>query len=47
MMDVDLFTETLEGIINAEPIEDDPYRLLNMIAAEKSHKLLEEADDLF
>ncbi len=47
MMDVDLFTETLEGIINAEPIEDDPYRLLNMIATEKSHKLLEEADDLF
>ncbi len=47
MMDVDLFTETLESIINAEPIKDDPYRLLNMIATEKSHKLLEEADDLF
>jgi hypothetical protein len=47
MMDVDLFTETLEGIINAEPIDNDPYLLLNMIAAEKSHKLLEEADDLF
>lgn len=47
MMDVDLFTETLEGIIKAEPIENDPYRLLNMIAAEKSHKLLEEADDIF
>ncbi len=47
MMDVDLFTETLEGIINAEPIADDPYRLLNMIAAKKSHQLLEEADDLF
>ncbi len=47
MMDVDLFTETLEGIINAEPIKDDPYLLLNMIAAEKSHKLLEEADDIF
>ncbi len=47
MMDVDLFTQTLEGIINAEPIEDDPYRLLNMIAVEKSLKLLEEADDIF
>jgi len=47
MMDVDLFTATLESIINAEPITDDPYRLLNMIAAEKSLKLLEEADDLF
>ncbi len=47
MMDVDLFTETLEGIINAEPIPNDPYRLLNMIAAEKSLKLLEEVDDLF
>ena len=47
MMDVDLFTETLNGIISAEPIEDDPYRLLNMIAAEKSLKLLEETDDLF
>ncbi len=47
MMDVDLFIATLEGIINAEPIKDDPYRLLNMIAAEKSLKLLEETDDLF
>jgi TRAP transporter T-component len=47
MMDVDLFTETLDGIINAKPIEDDPYLLLNMIAVEKSHKLLEETDDLF
>lgn len=47
MMDVDLFTETLESIISAEPIKDDPYRLLNMIAVEKSLKLLEEADDIF
>jgi len=47
MMDVDLFTETLGAVINADAIEDDPYRLLNMIAVEKSHKLLEEADDLF
>ncbi len=47
MMDLELFTETLEGIINAEPIENDPYRLLNMIAAQKSLQLLEEADDLF
>jgi hypothetical protein len=47
MMDVDLFTETLDAVVNAEPIQDDPYRLLNMIAAEKSLKLLEEADDLF
>ncbi len=47
IMDVDLFTETLNGIIEAEPIINDPYRLLNMIAAEKSLKLLEEADDLF
>ena len=47
MMDVELFTKTLEGVINAEPVPDDPYRLLNMIAIEKSLKLLEEADDLF
>ena len=47
MMDVDLFTSTLEGITGAEPIKDDPYLLLNMIAAEKSLKLLEEADELF
>jgi len=47
MMDLDLFTETLEGVINAEPVSDDPYLLLNTIAVEKSLKLLEEADDLF
>lgn len=47
MMDRDLFTETLEGIINAAPVENDPYRLLNLITVEKSHQLLEEADDLF
>ena len=47
MMDLELFTATLEGIINAEPIADDPYRLLNTIAANKSLQLLEEADDLF
>jgi len=47
IMNLDVFTETLDGVINAEPIEDDPYRLLNMIAAEKSLKLLEEVDDIF
>jgi len=47
MMDVDLFTKTLEDIISATPVPNDPYRLLNMIAVEKSHQLLEETDDLF
>ncbi len=47
MMDAELFTETLEGVINAEPVPDDPYLLLNTIAARKSHQLLEEIDELF
>lgn len=47
VLDEDLFRETLEEIIDAQPREGDPYRLLNTIAAEKSHQLLEEADELF
>jgi len=47
MMDEALFTQTLEEVIAAEVVEGDPYRLLNLIAQDKSRQLLEEAYDLF
>lgn len=47
MMDADLCEQTLQSIIEAEPIADDPYRLLNMIAVEKSLQLMDEIDDIF
>jgi len=47
MLDAELCETTLQGIIDAEPVPDDPYLLLNMIAEEKSLQLMEEIDDLF
>ncbi len=47
MMDAELCESTLQSILDAEPVPDDRYRLLNMIAVEKSLQLMEEIDDLF
>ena len=47
MMDVELFTETLDAVIAAELPEGDPYQLLNLIAKDKALNLLEETDELF
>jgi len=47
MMDVELFTETLDAVIAAELPEEDPYQLLNLIAKDKALNLLEETDELF
>jgi hypothetical protein len=47
MLDDVLFAETLEGVIDAELPDDDPYRLLNLIAKDKARSLLKEKDDLF
>jgi hypothetical protein len=47
IMDDDLFEETLDAVIGAKLPQDDPYRLLNMIAKERSRVLLGEIDELF
>jgi hypothetical protein len=47
MQDVELFEETLNKVIALELPEDDPNRLLNLIAKDKSRSLLEESDELF
>ncbi len=47
MMDAELCAETLQGILDAQPVPDDPYLLLNTIAREKSLQLMVEIDDLF
>ncbi len=47
IMDDELFQETLEYIINAPLAADDPYKLLNIIAKERSRVLLGEIDELF
>lgn len=47
ILDAELCEETLQGVIQAEPQEGDPYRLLNLIAVQKSHQLMEEIDDIF
>jgi len=47
IMDAELFEETLNGVIAAESPAGDPYRLLNIIAKEKSRILLGDIDDLF
>jgi hypothetical protein len=47
IQDSELFEETLSGVMTAEMSSDDPYLLLNMIAQEKSHTLLDEVDELF
>jgi hypothetical protein len=47
VMDDELFEETLEGIISAKLAPDDPYKLLNIIAKQRSRVLLGEIDELF
>jgi hypothetical protein len=47
VQDDELFENTLEGVIAATLPEEDPYRLLNLIAKEKSRILLGEIDELF
>jgi hypothetical protein len=41
------FSRVLEGVGAAPPVDDDPYRLLNLIARQKSATLLGEIDALF
>lgn len=47
IMDDELFEQTLDGVIKAELPEYDPFRLLNMVAKERSRVLLGEIDELF
>lgn len=47
IQDDDLFENTLDAVIAAGLPEIDPYRLLNLIAKEKSRTLLGEIDELF
>jgi len=47
VMDDGLFAETLGGVIAAKITPDDPYKLLNIIAKERSSILLGEIDELF
>jgi hypothetical protein len=47
IMDDELFEETLDGVLSARPMAGDPYRLLNIIAQERSRVLLGEIDELF
>jgi hypothetical protein len=47
IQDVDEFRRVLEEVIAAPEAPDDPYRLLNLIARQRSQSLLGEADDLF
>ncbi|MGD8414300.1 MAG: TRAP transporter TatT component family protein [Candidatus Latescibacterota bacterium] len=47
IMDDELFEETLEGVLSAKLAPDDPYKLLNIIAKQRSRILLGEIDELF
>jgi hypothetical protein len=47
VMDDELFEDALAGVVAAEIVEDDPYKLLNIIAKERSSILLGEIDELF
>jgi len=47
IMDDEMFEDTLEGILSAALAPDDPYKLLNVIAKERSRILLGEIDELF
>jgi hypothetical protein len=47
VQDGDEFRRVLEGVASAPETADDAYRLLNLIARQKSTTLLGEADDLF
>jgi hypothetical protein len=46
-MDDEGFRQTLQAVIDAPEQPGDPYRLLNLIARQRSQSLLGEADDLF
>jgi tetratricopeptide (TPR) repeat protein len=47
IQDGDEFRRVLDQVIASPPVADDPYRLLNLIARQRSQTLLGEADDLF
>jgi hypothetical protein len=47
VMDDEGFRQTLQAVIDAPEQPGDPYRLLNLIARQRSQSLLGEADDLF
>jgi hypothetical protein len=47
IQDAELFEQTLQGVIGATIAPGDPYRLLNLIAKQKSEILLGEIDELF
>jgi hypothetical protein len=47
IMDETLFADTLGGVLAAHIAKDDRYKLLNMIAKERSRLLLGEIDELF
>lgn len=47
VQDADEFRHVLQAVIDAPEKPGDPYRLLNLIARQKSRSLLGEADDLF
>jgi hypothetical protein len=47
IQDSDEFRRVLEEVIAAPDVADDPNRLLNLIARQRSQTLLGEADDLF
>lgn len=47
IQDADLFRTSLDNVIAATPGDDDPYRMLNLIARNKARTLLGEIDDLF
>lgn len=47
IQDADLFENTLREVIAAPVSDEDPYRMLNLIAKDKAAKLLGEIDELF
>lgn len=47
IQDAELFEKTLREVIATPLKEDDPYRMLNLIAKNKATKLLGEIDDMF
>jgi hypothetical protein len=47
VQDGDEFRRVLAGVVAAPGTAEDPYRLLNQIARQRSQSLLGEADDLF
>jgi len=46
-VDPDLFTRTLQGVLDAPETEPPPLRLTNAIARERAARLLQQKDDLF